>query len=451
MRLESNFVQKQQQTQSMKLMMTQQLSQSIAMLQFNMEDLTAFLEDKALENPLIEVIPGVDTAPDYTITTTRKKDKLAGADDTDWLEQIADTTMTLADALKEQMQFLDMTSQQKLALLFLIESLDKNGYLQTELDVVASALLISEGDVLEMLETLQGFEPAGVGARDAKECILLQIQRHERAPDKAYALIHDYFEDFANKRWKKIADGLGIEMVDIQAISDFIITLNPKPGAEFESERVQYVVPDLVLQRDGDELRVKVAKQFLPRMKFQEGYFNMMQATQEKDVAAFLKEKAGEFDWLKKGLEQRESTIGRVGEAIVRHQRDFFLHEGKHLQPLTLKEIAEEIDVHESTVSRAVNGKYMETVQGVYELKYFFSSSLTKKASEESDAGDVSSQSIKKLIQQFVNEENKLKPLSDQKIVEMLDEQSIQVSRRAIAKYRGELNILSSSKRKRFV
>ncbi|MBC1792227.1 RNA polymerase factor sigma-54 [Listeria booriae] len=448
MRLESNFVQKQQQTQSMKLAMTQQLSQSIAMLQFNMEDLTAFLEEKALENPLIEIVPGVDMAPDYT--TIRKNNNATGTDATDWLEQIADTTMTLADALKEQMQFLDMTSQQKLILLFLIESLDDNGYLQTDVDVVASALLASEGDVLEMLEVLQGFEPAGVGARDAKECILLQIERKEDAPLHAYDVIRDYFEDFANKRWKRIADGLGMHVLEIQDIADFVVTLNPKPGAEFESDRVQYVVPDLILHHAGNELQVSVAKQFLPRMQFQEAYFQMMQATQEKDVAAFLKDKAGEFDWLKKGLEQRESTIGRVGEAIVRHQKDFFLHEGKHLQPLTLKEIAEEIDVHESTVSRAVNGKYMETAHGVYELKYFFSSSLTKKATEESDAGDVSSQSIKNLIQQFVSNENKLKPLSDQKIVEMLDEQDIQVSRRAIAKYRGELNIPSSSKRKRF-
>ncbi|MBC2241416.1 RNA polymerase factor sigma-54 [Listeria booriae] len=448
MRLESNFVQKQQQTQSMKLAMTQQLSQSIAMLQFNMEDLTAFLEEKALENPLIEIVPGVDMAPDYT--TIRKNNNATGTDVTDWLEQIADTTMTLADALKEQMQFLDMTSQQKLILLFLIESLDDNGYLQTDVDVVASALLASEGDVLEMLEVLQGFEPAGVGARDAKECILLQIERKEDAPLHAYDVIRDYFEDFANKRWKRIADGLGMNVLEIQDIADFVVTLNPKPGAEFESDRVQYVVPDLILHHVGNELQVSVAKQFLPRMQFQEAYFQMMQATQEKDVAAFLKDKAGEFDWLKKGLEQRESTIGRVGEAIVRHQKDFFLHEGKHLQPLTLKEIAEEIDVHESTVSRAVNGKYMETAHGVYELKYFFSSSLTKKATEESDAGDVSSQSIKNLIQQFVSNENKLKPLSDQKIVEMLDEQDIQVSRRAIAKYRGELNIPSSSKRKRF-
>ncbi|MBC1492664.1 RNA polymerase factor sigma-54 [Listeria booriae] len=448
MRLESNFVQKQQQTQSMKLAMTQQLSQSIAMLQFNMEDLTAFLEEKALENPLIEIVPGVDMAPDYT--TIRKTNNATGTGATDWLEQIADTTMTLADALKEQMQFLDMTSQQKLILLFLIESLDDNGYLQTDVDVVASALLASEGDVLEMLEVLQGFEPAGVGARDAKECILLQIERKEDAPLHAYDVIRDYFEDFANKRWKRIADGLGMNVLAIQDIADFVVTLNPKPGAEFESDRVQYVVPDLILHQVGNELQVSVAKQFLPRMQFQEAYFQMMQATQEKDVAAFLKDKAGEFDWLKKGLEQRESTIGRVGEAIVRHQKDFFLHEGKHLQPLTLKEIAEEIDVHESTVSRAVNGKYMETAHGVYELKYFFSSSLTKKATEESDAGDVSSQSIKNLIQQFVSNENKLKPLSDQKIVEMLDEQDIQVSRRAIAKYRGELNIPSSSKRKRF-
>lgn len=160
--------------------------------------------------------------------------------------------------------------------------------------------------------------------------------------------------------------------------------------------------------------------------------------------------KAGEFDWIKKGIEQRESTLQRVGEAIVSHQKAYFLDNSAHLQPLTLKEVAEELGVHESTVSRAVNGKYMETTNGVYELKRFFASGLQKKSSENENIGDISSTTIKKLVQEFVAAEDKLKPLSDQKIVDMLAEKEIQVSRRAIAKYRLELNIPSSSKRKRF-
>lgn len=411
MRLESNFVQKQQQKQSQKLNMTQQLSQSIAMLQFATADLVAFLEDKALENPLIEVIPGSDFATDFSYSSRKSA---GSSDDTDWLEQIADNKLTLADALKEQLHLMDDSS------------------------------------VLEGLEILQSMEPAGVGARDARECILLQIERSPDAPYIAYDVIQKFFTEFAEKKWKKIATEMDVSLQDIQEVSDYIQTLNPKPGSEFESERVQYVVPDLILLQHEDEFAVSLAKQFLPQVRFQEAYYETMRATEEKDVAQFLREKAGEFDWIKKGIEQRENTLQRVGEAIVNHQKAYFLDNSAHLQPLTLKEVAEELGVHESTVSRAVNGKYMETTNGVYELKRFFASGLQKKSSENENTGDISSTTIKKLVQEFVAAEDKLKPLSDQKIVDMLAEKEIQVSRRAIAKYRLELNIPSSSKRKRF-
>ncbi|HAA6311001.1 TPA_asm: RNA polymerase factor sigma-54 [Listeria monocytogenes] len=471
MRLESNFVQKQQQKQSQKLNMTQQLSQSIAMLQFATADLVAFLEDKALENPLIEVIPGSDFATDFSYSSRKSA---GSSDDTDWLEQIADNKMTLADALKEQLHLMDVTQTQKIIVLYLIESLNDNGYLQIDLKDVSAALLMDDSSVLEGLEILQSMEPAGVGARDARECILLQIERSPDAPYIAYDVIQKFFTEFAEKKWKKIASEMDVSLQDIQEVSDyiqtlnpkpgsefeservqyvvpdFIQTLNPKPGSEFESERVQYVVPDLILLQHEDEFAVSLAKQFLPQVRFQEAYYETMRATEEKDVAQFLREKAGEFDWIKKGIEQRESTLQRVGEAIVSHQKAYFLDNSAHLQPLTLKEVAEELGVHESTVSRAVNGKYMETTNGVYELKRFFASGLQKKSSENENIGDISSTTIKKLVQEFVAAEDKLKPLSDQKIVDMLAEKEIQVSRRAIAKYRLELNIPSSSKRKRF-
>lgn len=278
----------------------------------------------------------------------------------------------------------------------------------------------------------------------------LQIERSPDAPYIAYDVIQKFFTEFAEKKWKKIATEMDVSLQDIQEVSDYIQTLNPKPGSEFESERVQYVVPDLILLQHEDEFAVSLAKQFLPQVRFQEAYYETMRATEEKDVAQFLREKAGEFDWIKKGIEQRENTLQRVGEAIVNHQKAYFLDNSAHLQPLTLKEVAEELGVHESTVSRAVNGKYMETTNGVYELKRFFASGLQKKSSENENTGDISSTTIKKLVQEFVAAEDKLKPLSDQKIVDMLAEKEIQVSRRAIAKYRLELNIPSSSKRKRF-
>ncbi|WP_088809778.1 MULTISPECIES: RNA polymerase factor sigma-54 [unclassified Listeria] len=445
MRFESNYVQKQQQKQSMKLAMTQQLSQSIAMLQFTTADLTTFLEDKALENPLIEVVAGIDVATDYSYTKRKKNYDT----DNDWLEQIADSKETLPDFLKNQIALMKLSYKEKIVLLYLVESLNDAGYLVTDIETIASGLLMSEADVLAGLEVLQSLEPAGVGARDAKECILLQIDRSIDAPYIAYDVISEHFTAFAEKKWKSIASALDVPLSEIQQVSDFVQTLNPKPGSEFETERVQYVVPDLILQQVGQELFVSVAKQFIPQIRFQENYYKMMRDTNEKDVLNFLKDKTGEYDWLMKGMEQREDTLKRVGKAIVAHQKAHFL-ENAHLEPLTLKEIAEEIGVHESTVSRAVNGKYIETSQGVFELKSFFASGLQKKKETATDTGDVSSASIKQLILDFVKEEDKRKPLSDQKIVDLLAEKGIEVSRRAIAKYRTELRIPSSSKRKRF-
>ncbi|MBC6116152.1 RNA polymerase factor sigma-54, partial [Listeria seeligeri] len=167
----------------------------------------------------------------------------------------------------------------------------------------------------------------------------------------AYDVIQKFFTEFAEKKWKKIATEMDVSLQDIQEVSDYIKTLNPKPGSEFESERVQYVVPDLILIQHENEFAVTLAKQFLPQVRFQEAYYETMRATEEKDVAQFLREKAGEFDWIKKGIEQRENTLQRVGEAIVRHQKAYFLDNSAHLQPLTLKEVAEELGVHESTVS----------------------------------------------------------------------------------------------------
>lgn len=446
MRLESGFAQKQQQSQSLKLNMTQQLTQSIAMLQFATPELTSFLEEKALENPLIEVVPGTEPAADIPYKASSRN----RADNNDWLEQIADNTQSLGDVLKEQLQMLKLPQSQRIIVLFLIESLDEAGYLTQDTDLIAAQLLMSEEAILAGLEILQNMEPAGIGARNMRECILLQIERSAKAPYIAYDLIQDYFMEFADKKWKKITAEMDVSLTEIQEVADFIQTLSPRPGMAFTQETVQYIVPELILEEKAGTLHLSLAKQFLPQIRFQESYYQTMEATKEKEVLRFLKEKTGEYDWIRKSLEQRESTLQLVGEAIVKHQQEFFLHqEASRLKPLTLREISEEIGVHESTVSRAVNGKYMETSQGVYELKRFFSAGL-QQSSGQGDAEEVASSAIKQQLQKLIEEEDKSKPLSDQKIVDLLAEEAIQVSRRAIAKYRLELNIPSSSKRKRF-
>ncbi|WP_167630012.1 RNA polymerase factor sigma-54 [Listeria valentina] len=446
MRLESSFVQKQAQKQTMKLAMTQQLSQSIAMLQFTAADLTAFLEDKALENPLIEVTSGADVSTDYSY----KKRKNGTQTENDFLEQVASRLETLSDHLQDQIMLLDLSRSEKQIALYLIESLDSAGYLTISPETVAENLARTETEILDVLQILQSLEPAGVAARNLQECILLQIDRSSDAPYIAYDLLNEHFEDFANKKWKSIAKAFDVELSDIQEVADYVRTLEPKPGSEFETETVQYVVPDLILQQQGSELVVSVARNFLPQIRFQEQYYKQMQDSKEKEVSEFLKQKTGEYDWLKKGMEQREDTLERVGKAIVRHQQAHFIDSKEPLVPLTLKEIAGEIGVHESTVSRAVNGKYLETANGVFELKSYFSSALPKKKENPEDASGVSSTSIKDWISEYIEQEDKKKPLSDQKIVELLEEKDIAISRRAVAKYRLELSIPSSSKRKRF-
>ncbi|WP_163655221.1 RNA polymerase factor sigma-54 [Listeria sp. PSOL-1] len=444
MKLETNFIQKQKQQQSMKLVMTQQLSQSIAMLQYTTVELVAFLEDKALENPLIEVIPGSDVATDFSYV---KRNNYSNTEN-NFLDQVADTQATLADQLKEQLTLMTLPPSEKMIVLYLIESLDSSGYLTVDLKTAGMALLTSEEKVFYCLEILQSMEPAGIGARDAKECILLQMKRKTNIPAFAYKIINDHFQDFAAKKWKRIAVQLHIDLQKIQAVSDFIQTLVPKPGADFETERIQYIVPDLILYQNNTELQVSIATQFLPQIRFQQEYYQNLHSTQEKDVHHFLNEKAKEYNWLKQGMEQRETTLKRVGTAIIAHQKSYFTKITPSLKPLTLKEVASELAIHESTVSRAVNGKYIETSQGIFELKAFFTSSLTRK--DEHTLEEVSSAGVKMLIAEFVSQENKAKPLSDQNIVDLLAQKKIAVSRRAIAKYRSELKIPASSKRKRY-
>ncbi|EUJ28367.1 RNA polymerase factor sigma-54 [Listeria grayi FSL F6-1183] len=222
MRLESGFAQKQQQSQSLKLNMTQQLTQSIAMLQFATPELTSFLEEKALENPLIEVVPGTEPAADIPYKTSSRN----RADNNDWLEQIADNTQSLGDVLKEQLQMLKLPQSQRIIVLFLIESLDEAGYLTQDTDLIAAQLLMSEEAILAGLEILQNMEPAGIGARNMQECILLQIERSAKAPYIAYDLIQDYFMEFADKKWKKITAEMDVSLTEIQEVADFIQTLS---------------------------------------------------------------------------------------------------------------------------------------------------------------------------------------------------------------------------------
>lgn len=439
MDLQQRTFQKQQQSQ--KLAMTQQLKQAINILQYNLDELSQFMQSKALENPLIEL-----EQPELIDFSFSSKQASADHEERNKLfEQIPDRTDSLYENLKEQIFLNYRDTPIRQTMFFLLEYIDKNGYLTISLEEAEELSDAEYFTLLDALTLLQQLDPAGVGARNLQECLMLQTERDDEAPAIAYLLLEEEFEDLVGRKWQKIADKYDLSLKEIQEVFDYIKMLSPSPGNIFGSVQEQYIIPDLMVEIKGQDVFVQSLQNHLPKLNFQEHYFRKLEQTDDPEVTAYLKEKKQEFDWLKKTIDQRGDTIDRVGRLIVEKQKAFFLDASRPLKPMTLKEIAEKLGIHESTVSRSVNGKYLQTPFGVYELRSFFISGFTPNGEES-----VSNQAIKKKLIEIIENENKQKPLSDQKIVEVLTGEGFPISRRTVAKYREELGIASSSKRKRF-
>jgi RNA polymerase sigma-54 factor len=435
MKFEQQFSQQQKQTQ--KLAMTQKLQQSIQVLQFSTEELTQFIENQALENPLLDVIQ-----PNYT--SNYSKPRTSTGTEMTRLNQIPDTTISLFEHLIDQIHLNYRDTYLRTLVLYLVEYIDLNGYLTISLDEAVEQTGGTPIQLLDALTLIQQLEPAGVGARNLQECLMLQTERDNYAPEIAYLILEEYFTELVERKWESIAKKLVISLTDIQKVFDYIQTLTPTPGAVFGSTEGLYIIPDLTVRVDRQQVTVVSNRSGMPEIKFQQNYFEQMTQSGDSEVLNYLKEKQQAFEWLKKTVEQRGDTIYNVGKAIVERQQEFFLNKEHPIKPLILKDISEELAIHESTVSRAVNGKYLETDFGVFELKYFFSQKLA------SDEGERSTNDVKHRLQTLIDSEDKAKPLSDQKLVELLNDEGIDISRRTIAKYRDLLKIPSSTKRKRY-
>lgn len=433
MKFQQGYSQKQQQTQ--KLAMTQQLQQAIQILQFNTEELQDYVETISLENPLFEVV-----APKIQSDLMQMH---SGPVKNDSFMQIADRSISLFEHLIHQIHLNYRETFIREIMLVLVESIDVNGYLKVDEDKVKAELQATDLQYLDALTLLQQLDPPGVGARDLQECLMLQTEQDDHAPELAYLLLEEAFDKIAKRKFEEIAKDYQISLAQVQQILDYIRSLNPFPGAGYGEQDSNFILPDLTLVRREGQLVVLSNKRGQLRLNFQENYFNRLkqQATDE-ETKQYLKEKLQQFEWLNKTLGQRKDTILEVGKIIVEQQAAFFEEQQGTLKPLMLKEVAKQLEVHESTVSRAVNGKYIETDFGVFELRSFF----VNKVNDE----DTSAVEVKQLITTLVQQEDKRKPLSDQKIVELLAEKEQKISRRTVAKYRDALNIPSSSKRKRF-
>ncbi len=445
LKFEQRIHQNQTQKQTQKLAMTQELQQSIQMLQYNTDDLLTFLENKALENPLLEI--KVDTDDSLLLYKSKNQGSNQSVDSkTEWLEQVPDNRLSLFEYLINQVHLNYRDTYLRKLVLHLIQFVDKNGYLSTPLEDIRVQTQATEIELLDALTLLQMLEPTGVGARDLRECLLLQIEKDNTAPNLAYIIVEEYFEELANRKWTVIEKAYDIELFEIQEIVDYIQKLQPYPGAGFSNEDESFIIPDVIVKVKGKQIEVTSTKRSTPTLVFQQKYFEQMSQRADKEVLDYLKNRKSEFEFLQKGVIQRGNTILRVAEEIVSQQHDFFLDPKRPLKSLQLKEVAKKIGVHESTVSRSVNGKYLQTDFGMFELRSFFTVGI----SQGTEGDELSTDMIKKEIQQLVDEENKNKPLSDQKIVESLLSKEIKISRRTVAKYRDELDIPSSSKRKRY-
>jgi len=434
---------RQQQRQSQKLAMTQRLQQSIQMLQFNVEELRDFLTQKALENPLIDV----DTNWNNNHASLSSASNVTTKDD--FIERVSTSNQhSLFEYLLDQIHLTMRETHLRHIVLDLIEYVDVNGYLRIDEEQVRQETNATDIELLDAITLLQQLDPPGVGARNLQEALMLQTENDDYAPNLAYIVLEENFDALVNRQWDVLAKQYQVELADISSIYDYVRTLTPVPGAAVGQETTGYIFPDLVVTNHQGELKLKTASMAQPVVKFREHYYQQMGKHDDREVTEYLKEKQSEYEWIASSLQQREATIFRVGAAIIERQADFFLEKTTDLQPLLLRDVAQQLQVHESTISRSINGKYVQTDFGMFELKRFFTQAVTKRPT---GGKVVSADSVQHRIVALIEQENKEKPLSDQKIVEILKADNIELSRRTVAKYRENLNIQSSSKRKQYL
>ncbi|HEY8270406.1 MAG TPA: RNA polymerase factor sigma-54, partial [Pseudobdellovibrionaceae bacterium] len=329
----------------------------------------------------------------------------------------------------------------------LINYIDDDGYLKTPLEQISAEEKLPIEDLEDTLSLIHEFDPPGVGARDMKECLLIQAKHLEEDTHDLVNLINNHLKELEKKNYDAIAKIMGRELEEVVEMCKIIYSMDPKPGRAFVSNEVQYVTPDVYVYKVGDDFVVSLNEDGLPRLKISNFYKNMLKGANKAEAKThdYIQEKLRSAVWLIKSIHQRQRTIYKVAESIVKHQRSFFEKGPSYLKPMILRDIANDIGMHESTVSRVTTAKYVHTPQGIYELKYFFNSAISS-----SDGDSMASESVKLKIKDLVGKEDPKNPLSDQKIVELLKVEGIQIARRTVAKYRDVLKILPSSQRKKF-
>ena len=456
------------------LVMTPQLQQAIKLLQLSRVELLETVQQELLENPFLEEGSSEEVAEPQNDQRTAVKEEVYDrelARDASWEDYLGEFASTprqvqprehetvedisplearysarpsLEGHLLWQLRLSTLTEQQKEIGEVIIGNLGSSGYLQASLEEIAELASASVAEVLPVLERVQQFDPVGVAARDACECLLIQLQslKYDRDPILT-ELVRSHLEDLEAKRYKPLLRKFHIDMEELREYLDIIQSLDPLPGASFGSEEPTYVSPDVFVYELGGEFVILLNEDGLPHLQISSLAQTGIDCSSEQEKE-YCADKIRSASWLIKSLYQRQRTLYKVMESIVRHQGPFFREGVTKLAPLILKDIADDIGMHESTVSRITTSKYVATAHGIFELKFFFNSGL-----ELDDGSQVGSESVKALIRKFIAEEDSKSPLSDERIAEMLkDHLKVNIARRTVAKYRTALDIPSSSRRK---
>lgn len=474
---------------SQQLVMTPQLQQAIKLLQLSRLELVDAINEELMENPVLE--EGVDGQEEQEEKLRSGSDDEAGpeaasspeeelsgqgdgVEDIDWqtylegyslsstgneardhyeeqeerpsFESMMTQPRRLSDHLLWQLGMMTLPPAVNLAAADIIGNLDGAGYLQASLEELATAA----GQPLELyrqaLHQVQQFDPAGIAGTNLQECLLLQLERLGLEDSLAATLLRDFINEIEGRKYQQIAKALKCSLEEVLEATRLISELDPRPGSAYNDEEPHYIVPDIFVHKIGDEYVVSQNDEGLPSLRISQFYRSALNKTNEVDKKTndYIQDKMRSAVWLIKSIHQRQRTIYKVTQSIVKFQRDFFEKGIEYLKPMVLRDVAEDIQMHESTVSRVTTNKYVQTPQGLFELKYFFNSGINTTGGDS-----VASESVKNRIKEIIAAENPKKPWSDQKIVELLKERDVDIARRTVTKYREMLGIGSSTERKR--
>jgi len=475
---------------SQQLVMTPQLQQAIKLLQLSRMELVDLVQQELEENPLLE--EGAELAEEATAEeeterireaeTTTATDTSSealpevsgeneGLGDIDWktyldgyslggnaadnyeededrpsFENLLTRRTTLSDHLLWQLGLSPLVGHRRAIAEEIIGNIDDDGYLQSTLEEIATTTGYEPEQVEQVLRRVQEFDPPGVACRDLRECLLIQVRQLDMGGTLVENLLLHHATDIENRRYPVIARALGVSLDDVLGATKVISGLEPRPGRPFGQDDVHYIIPDIFVYKIDGEYIVVLNDEGLPNLRINAFYRSALSGASGIDQKAgdYIQEKMRGAVWLIKSIHQRQRTIYKVTKSIVKFQKEFFENGIEHLKPLVLRDVAEDIEMHESTISRVTTSKYVQTPQGLFELKYFFNSSIST-----TEGDSVASESVKSRIKEIISTESPRKPLSDQKIVELLREKGIDIARRTVTKYREMLGVGSSTERKR--